>query len=416
MEDEKNAPQEVDNHSSWRITLTVMFIAQFLSGMGFSFIFPFLPFYFRHLGVKTESGAMMWIGWSSLVFGITMAVSAPIWGVFADRYGRKIMVLRSMFAGSIILGLMGVATNPWHLMFLRFFQGMTTGTVSASITLVSSVTPSANLGFSLGLMQTAVLLGSSAGPLMGGVLADNLGFRIPCGLAAIMLFIGAIVVIFWAIERFVPPRNNKIEGFKTMVGILKTPGFLVIMAIFFLVYMLNTMFIPILPFYIEKLSGDPSKSATLTGIFVGAFGLLSGISAPLFGKLGDRIGHIKILITSLVLAGLFSIPQAMAHSVWVLFIERCLMGLAAGGIIPSVNTLVSNSISRDKVGSAFGLTASVTCLGIGAGPLIGSTLASLFGLRLPFVIMGILALLISLSVYKMAHHHTHGIAPAQNNN
>jgi DHA1 family multidrug resistance protein-like MFS transporter len=359
---------------------------------------------------------MMWIGWSSLAFGITMAVSAPIWGIIADRYGRKLMVMRSMFAGSIILGLMGLATNAWHLLFLRIFQGMTTGTVSASVTLVSSVTPSVNLGFSLGLMQTAVLLGSSAGPLIGGFLADHLGFRIPCGLASIMLFSGAVIVIFGALEQFVPPRNNKGAGLKTMRDIILTPGFPVILVIFFLVYALNTMFIPILPFYIEQLYGDPSKAATLTGIFVGIYGLLSGISSPLFGKLGDRIGHIKVLIMSLVLAGILAIPQAVAHNVWVLFIERSLMGLAAGGIIPSVNVLVSNSTTREKVGSAYGLTASVTCLGIGAGPLIGSTMASILGLRLPFVLMGILALFISLSVYKLAHHRTYGFVRVQNNN
>ena len=87
-----------------------MFVAQFLSGLGFSFVLPFFPFYFRALGVQDESGILMWMGWSSAAFGITMAARAPLWGMAADRYGRKVMVVRSMFAGSVILMLMGLAT------------------------------------------------------------------------------------------------------------------------------------------------------------------------------------------------------------------------------------------------------------------------------------------------------------------
>ena len=105
-------PCETDHHHLWRITLAVMFTAQFLSGVGFSFVLPFFPFYFRFLGVEGNKDVLLWMGWSSAVFGITMAFSAPLWGLLADRYGRKLMVIRSMFAGSIILGLMGLATNP----------------------------------------------------------------------------------------------------------------------------------------------------------------------------------------------------------------------------------------------------------------------------------------------------------------
>ncbi len=123
-----------------------MSIAQFLSGIGFSIIFPFFPFYFRELGLKTDQEVLLWMGYTSLAFGITMGVSAPIWGLVADRYGRKLMVIRSMLAGAVVLGLMGLATSPWHIFFLRILQGMTTGTVTASVTMVSSVTPAAQLG------------------------------------------------------------------------------------------------------------------------------------------------------------------------------------------------------------------------------------------------------------------------------
>ncbi|MFA6471295.1 MAG: MFS transporter [Candidatus Latescibacterota bacterium] len=389
-------------HHSWRTTLAVIALAQFLSGIGFSFVFPFLPFYLGDLGLKTQKEVLLWFGYTSIVFGITMAVFAPIWGILADRWGRKLMVIRSMFSGAVILGLMGLATSPWHILFLRILQGMTTGTVTAAVTLVSSITPAKNLGLSLGIVQTGLLVGNAVGPLLGGILADHFGYRIPCGLAFIVLSTGALLVIFFATEKFTPPEDPKLNGFKTMNGIIKTEGFKVILAIFFFIYVISTMVAPILPLFIKDLSNNSSNVATLTGLFIAVAGLLSGITAAYAGRLGDRFGYTRVLVISLVLSGLFSIPQALANNLWILFIERCLLGIAVGGIIPTVNALVSNTISRDNVGSAYGLTSSVTCLGIGVGPFIGGGLAAAFGLRWPFVIMGVVAIVIALLVHKMA--------------
>lgn len=388
-----------EDERRWRVNLAVMSLSQFLSGLGFSFVFPFFPFYLRLLGLKSDNDVLLWMGYTSLVFGITMGVSAPLWGLLADRYGRKLMVVRSMFAGAVVLGLMGLATNAWHILILRFLQGLTTGTVTAAVTMVSSVTPARRLGVSLGVLQTALIMGNVLGPLAGGILADHYGYRIPCGMAFITLFAGAIIVIFGAKERFVPPAGKKENGYKTVRGILGTAGFPAILAAFFLIYVLGNMVVPILPLFIEQLLKNPGSAATMTGTIIGVSGLFSGISAAWLGRVGDRFGHDRILLLSLIISGVLSLPQAAAQNVWVLFIERCLQGFAMGGIIPAVNVLVSNLISRDKVGIAYGLTSSVTCLGIGVGPFMGGIMAAAIGLRWPFVFMGMLSFIVSLGVY-----------------
>ena len=391
---------KIHSPSNWRVTFTVMFIAQFLSGLAFSFVLPFFPFYFRDLGVGTERGVLLWVGWSSAAFGITMAISAPLWGLVSDRFGRKLMVIRSMLAGAVVLGLMGLVTNPWHLLFLRILQGSLTGTVTASVALVSSITPKSHRGISLGLMQTAALLGTSAGPFLGGILSGLYGYRVPCGLAFIALFAGTILVIVGATEKFIPPEDDHISGLKTIGGILTLPGFKLILILYFLMYAINMMIAPILPLFIEKLllPGSKANAVSLTGVFIGVTSLLAGLSAIVYGKLGDRLGYTRILVYALVLAGLTSIPQSFAHSTIELFIERCLFGLAIGGLIPSVNVLVAHTVPHEKVGSAYGLTGSVTCLGIGLGPLIGSFIASLAGLRVPFAVVGISAFIVAFAV------------------
>ena len=398
--DEKGADEK-----HWRMNLAVMSLSQFLSGLGFSFVFPFFPFYLRVLGLKSENEVLLWMGYTSLAFGITMGVSAPLWGLVADRYGRKLMVVRSMFAGALVLGLMGLATNAWHILILRFLQGLTTGTVTAAVTMVSSVTPARRLGMSLGVLQTALILGNVLGPLAGGILADQYGYRVPCGLAFITLFIGAFLVIFGAKERFTPPAGRTENGFNTMRGILRIGGFPAILSAYFLIYVLGTMVTPILPLFIEQLTKNPGNEATMTGTIIGVAGLFSGVSAAWFGKVGDRFGHDRVLLFSIILSGVLSFPQAAAQNVWVLFVERCLQGLAVGGIVPAVNVLVSNLVSREKVGSAYGLTSSVTCLGIGAGPFLGGIMAAAIGLRWPFVVMGALSFIIAAGVHRTVSGH-----------
>ena len=398
QENEVETDIELEN-KPWRMTLAVMFLAQFSAGLGFSFVLPFFPFFFRELGVKSNEQVLLWVGWSSVAFGITMTFAAQMWGLLADKYGRKIMVLRSMMAGSLILGAMGFATSPWHLLALRILQGATTGTVTASVTLVSSITPSANLGFSMGLMYTGIFLGQAAGQLMGGLIAEAYGFRIPCYLAAIVLFIGAILVYLGATERFTQPTKKSINGIKTLKTIIAIKGFKAILLVYFLLYAISTMIFPILPLFIEKLAGENAEAVSLTGIILSVTGLLTGVSAMVYGKIADRYGRTRILVLSLILTGIVSIPQSFATSIGVLFFERCLFGLAVGGIIPTVNAIVSKIISREHIGSAYGMTSAVTCLGIGMGPMMGSTLATMMGLRAPFAILGIFSFIVAGLVY-----------------
>ena len=164
------------------------------------------------------------------------------------------------------------------------------------------------------------------------------------------------------------------------------------------------MIIPILPLYIEKLLGSVAGAKLLTGQFVAITGVISGISAIIYGKIGAKFGYTRVLVYSLIATGIVTIPQAFAHTISILFIERCLFGLAVGGLIPSVNALVSNIVSKEKIGSAYGLTSAVTCFGIGMGPFLGAIIASFVGLQWPFAVMGASAFIVAFLVYKMLFH------------
>jgi DHA1 family multidrug resistance protein-like MFS transporter len=184
--------ESLRSDGEWKTTLSVMFVAQLLSIVGFSFVLPFIPFYIRELGITDKHLVPMWAGILAAASSLVMTIFSPLWGWLSDRHGRKIMVERAMFAGAIITMAMGMVSNVYQLLVMRLLTGATTGTISASLSLVSSTVPGNKLGFGLGLMQVAVFLGMTLGPLAGGIMASYMGYRWPFVVVSIVL----ILVVF----------------------------------------------------------------------------------------------------------------------------------------------------------------------------------------------------------------------------
>lgn len=113
----------------WKINLYTVWFSQVVSLMSFGFGMPFLPFYIQELGVTDPDRIKLYSGILSAAPAITMAVMAPIWGMAADRWGKKLMLLRAMLFASVVIGGMGFATSPQQLVALRFIQGVFTGTI-----------------------------------------------------------------------------------------------------------------------------------------------------------------------------------------------------------------------------------------------------------------------------------------------
>jgi DHA1 family multidrug resistance protein-like MFS transporter len=90
--------------------------------------------------------------------------------------------------------------------------------------------------------------------------------------------------------------------------------------------------------------------------------------------------------------------HGMAQSITHLVLLRIFYGIAAGGILPTMNALVGRLIPQKSYGMAYGLTSSMTCLGMAAGPFIGGFMASWWGYRWPFVLIGAMMVLICLPI------------------
>src|SRR5690606_2578472 len=160
------------------------------------------------------------------------------------------MVQRSLFGGAVVILLMGFARSAEELTLLRLVQGLVTGVMSASASLVASVTPRERLGYAMGLMQTASWAGVSVGPMVGGALQFFSGSRLTFVVTAALLLAGGLLVAFRVEERFErsPSVPRGFTGvFRSWLQVLGARGVGLAYALRFVAWLGRTMLVPFLP-------------------------------------------------------------------------------------------------------------------------------------------------------------------------
>jgi len=372
--------------AAWKGNLASLFVAQTCAMIAFSFVFPFIPLYVRDLGVTDNAGAARWAGAIGAASAVTMAIAQPFWGSLADRYGRRVMVLRSITAASVTLLLMGLARHPWQLLVLRLLQGAFTGTLAASNALVATSVPRERLGSSLGLMQVALYGGTSVGPLVGGLIADRLGYRASCFSAGGLMLVSLLLVVVFVRESFTPlPASAlRLGVLADSRRLLAVPGLVLVMGVTFLIQYGNSAVTTILALFVHELANGIRAASTAGAIMAGT-GVASAVAAVLVGRLGDRLGHRRLLPACLLGAALVCLPQAFVRSPGELFAWRLALGLFLGGLMPSTNALLAGLVPPERRGSAFGLGATAVSLANAIGPLSGAFLGGALGMRSVFL-------------------------------
>ncbi len=389
---------KTDGKHTWKRTVACSFMAQVLSIIGFSFAMPFLPFFIQDLGITDRGEQAWWAGITLAATGVTLAIFAPIWGIMADRYGRKSMVMRSMFGGAIVLLLMSFSRNVIDLLIFRLFQGMLTGTISASIALVASVTPSRRSGMAMGLMQSAVFVGVAIGPLIGGLVADMYGYRTAFRIGAVIVLLGGFLVHYGADEDFSRPDPMLDSGHLNFMKAMLNSGFISAVMILLAVRFANTIIKPSFPLVIRDIVENVGRLNSTTGVIMALAGITGAISAGLLGYFGDRIGHFYIVIFASLAAAVTAVGHALARSVPELAAAHILFGLAVAGTMPAANAMIQKHIDPKHMGKAFGIASSISMIGIALGPLTGGFLGKEFGIRAPFLAAGICQVLVAILV------------------
>jgi DHA1 family multidrug resistance protein-like MFS transporter len=386
--------------TDWKRTLYLLTFVQLVSAIGFSSIFPFLPLYVEHLGSSSGLSIETLAGLVYSVQAFTMMVAAPIWGALADRHGRKPMVVRATVGAAIITALMAFATSAEQLVAMRAVQGMVSGVISAITALVAAIVPRERAGYALGLLQVGHWSGISVGPLIGGVTADVLGFRAAFLFTAALLMIAGLLAWRMVHEDFTPiptPAGQRTGFFGAWRHVMSMPGVVPTYSARFLNELARNLVMPFLALFVATLMTRDSGTATVTGVITALAALSGTLAAVYLGRLGDRVGHKRVLLASAVGAAVGYLPQGMVNEVWQLIALQAITGFAAGGVMPTLSALLATYTDPGEEGAVYGLEASIMSAARAISPMIGAALVGALGMRSLFTGTGLLFVVLALT-------------------
>ncbi|WP_168123628.1 MFS transporter [Paenibacillus sp. HB172176] len=429
---------------SWQRTMWILWFGVLFCSSSYTMSVPFLPLFLLDLGVK-DGSVNLWAGVVHSSAFFVGAIMAPLWGMLADKFGKRKMVIRAGLSLAIIYALYAFVQAPWQLVGIRMLQGLVGGFVPASMSIVASIAPKEKLGWSLGMMQAGTMSGGILGPLIGGLLADIFGIRRSFIVAAVIIFAAAIAVLVYVKEKRPETASNdkdagvasgKPESMSAGVdkqdagareeaqgaraassdaGEERRPGkpaavtyrmafrnralmqMLFLLAIFQLAI---NMIQPQLALHIADLQGSADDAMLSAGLVLSLIGIAGIVASPIWGRMGERRGYYRVLVFCLLCAGTVVCLQFFVKALWLFAVIQFVFGLFMAGIVPIVNTLMVQNTDEQFRGRSFGMTTSANQLGAMLGPLIGGLLGLYLGLNWIFVGTGVIML--SAGLYIMS--------------
>ena len=381
---------------NWKANLFVIWLSQILAHCAMSFALPFIPLYMRYrFDLDDEARRGMYVAMFQFFGMMTFCISNPIWGVLADRYGRKIMLLRAYFLNGLTIPLMVVAPTVGWLIAVRALVNLFSGTISASQALVVTTTPEDKHGFALGTLSTALWSGTVFGLLGGGLVVHYFSYKAAFIVCGLMLFLCGLITLLFARENFVPapPRDKVAADPKASGGFREvfTPMICALMLLVCLLAAARQMDTPFLPMLVEKIGGD--RNAELYTSYISALAAAGGILSGLFfGTLSDKLPPWKLAVPALAFAGAAMLCQSQARSLWILALCRFLCFFAAGGIEPVVLSRLSKITAPEHRGAVLGWNGSIRVLGNLCGAGMAGFVVTRFGTRGVFMTAGIVML------------------------
>ncbi|MCQ6275172.1 MFS transporter [Bacillus sp. V3B] len=384
--------------------LRIMWFANFFVGASMTLVLPFISLYIETFGNFSETYVQYWSGWTFAITFVTAFLFAPVWGRIGDRYGRKKILIFSGLGLASSLFLMGFVTSVWQLFLLRFFTGIFTGFIPMSQAYISTQTPKEIAGRALGTLQTGNITGSLMGPLLGGILADSVGFASTFQWASFSILISVILVFTTKEFKLATKAGAKTSytSKEVLIHIFRNPVMITVLLLSTLIQLANFSIQPILSLFVTELHGY-ANLAFFSGMAFSATGLGNLLMTRKWGSIGDRFGHIKLLVILLFVTGLVYLPGAFITEYWQLVMIRFIIGLTLGGLITLRVAYIRQEAPIAMQGEVLGYNTSLQFLGNIIGPSIGGIISGYFGFSAVFVTTSVILIISGVILLAAVH-------------
>jgi len=391
----QNASENEVQQIAWKQNLYVCLFGSFTTILAMTLILPILPVYIQNLGVTDPDAVVSWSGWIFSITFLAAGLMAPVWGRFADRYGRKIILIRASLGMAIGIALIGCAQTVWQLFWLRLLVGLLGGYASGATILVATQTPRAHTGWAVGMLASGTLAGNLLGPLVGGIVPAILGIRQTFFVAGGVILIAFFCTTFMIRETHRPreaTQKNAVPYSFWKSGKQRNLVLLMLLAGTLLMFA-NMSVEPIITLYLASLDTLTDQIPLLAGIAMSATAFGSMLLSSRAGRWGDNHGHLKLLIASFVATAVLLLLQGLAQTDWQFIALRFLMGMTLCGMMPALTAMIRHNVPADAAGGVLGYATSTQYAGLVLGPLAGGFVANHAGFTAVFVMTGAVMLL-----------------------
>ena len=367
---------------SWRRNQVAVTAASFLGFTGFTLVMPFLPLYISQLGVTDVGEIAAWTGFSLGVTPALTALLSPIWGRVADRFGRKLMVERSLLSFVVVMTAMAFVTRPWHVLALRAVQGFFAGYGALTLTMAAESAPREKMALAIGLVQTAQRLGPALGPLIGALVAGLVGLRNTFFVTAAFYASAFLLVLLTYREpATVQAHAAKDAGDRVSFrNVLAFQNFILLMAVIFGLQFVDRSFGPILPLYVEALGVPRVRVPLVAGLLFSVLAGAGAIGHHSCGRLLRRRTARWVIaggtLIAAVAVGVFGTRAPLP----LLLLSATVFGIGLGAAMTAAFTAAGSVIPAGAHGTGFGFLTGAWLAGLALSPVISGLLGA-FSLR-----------------------------------
>jgi DHA1 family multidrug resistance protein-like MFS transporter len=378
---------------SWQLLTFLFALANFLEVAVVAHFVLFTPAFLHTIGFsKNEIDA--WTGPISSAAFLVGIWFVPFWGVFADRYGRKPLILRSNYVEVIAMALAAIANNVWLYVFARALTGFALGNTGLMYASLTETAPKNRVALALGLVNASAPLGALVGGLVGGWIVSESGVHTLFGVDALVCLITAIILTTLYRETFTPrptPPVFRMLG-DALRAVIHSPVAVTIFLVSFISSSAFFLAYPYLPVRIGEIVGERAAPAMI-GLTQGFAGVTTLLGSALWGALADRAGHRRLLAALMALMTLLWLPLFFAQDMTALALGWVLLNAVSPSVSSLMYTIISLNVSAEKRGSVLSMIYLPMNFAFVVGPFTASLIARSSEVRDLFLVSAGLALL-----------------------
>jgi len=378
----------------WRFLLGLFCVETLIEVTAWGHMVAFTPLFLaRELGLDPDA-VTFWTGVLAAMPLFLAVPLAPFWGVFSDRYSRKLMIIRSLAFEAVGYVVIALSHSLVALILVRLLLGLTYGNNALIVAALSLVVPDRRLGTAVGLVMMMFPIGLSTGPLLGSALIALLGLRGMFAMDAALCMVAVLALLFGFRE---PPRaaREALPAIRAQLGtvfatVQRVPSIRWNFAVWFLVGGGAAVLDPFIPVLIGHVYSGPALAATI-GLLLGIYGVASGLFTPLVPRLADRIGEPRTLALASLVLCLVAFALPLSGGVALLALLLLVRAAPQAATTTALYTHLARHVPRDQRGGVMALSPLPRNIAMLLMPILASALSA-FGLGAAFVLAGLLFL------------------------